>query len=120
MPQRNLLLLLAAIALAWLCYAQGRQDPFRHYVSEGLAAVEDNSLEPISSGELFSGALEGMVNVLRQHGDQHSQFLDRAAADRLRNEIHQRVAGVGIRIGVQGEPPQLIVAGPIEPASPAG
>jgi carboxyl-terminal processing protease len=120
MPQRNLLLLLAAVALAWLCYAQGRQDPFRRFVSEGLAAIEDNSLDPISSGELYSGALEGMVNVLRQHGDQHSQFLDRAAADRLRNEIHQRVAGIGIRIGVQGEPPQLMVAGPIEPMSPAG
>ena len=120
MPQRNLLLLIFAIAISWLCYAQGRQDPFGRYVADGLATVEASSLEKVPSSELFAGALDGMVNVLRQHGDQHSQFLDRDAADRLRNEIHQRIAGIGVRIGAKGNPPQLVIAGPIAASTPAG
>ena len=120
MPQRNLLLLIFAIAISWLCYAQGRQDPFGRYVADGLATVEASSLEKVPSSELFAGALDGMVNVLRQHGDQHSQFLNRDAADRLRNEIHQRIAGIGVRVGAAGNPPQLVIAGPITASTPAG
>src|SRR3954467_9446431 len=98
MPQRNLLLLIVAAAVSLLCYAEGRQDPYLRYVAEGLPSVEDNGLEAATSDELFAGALNGMVSVLREHGDEHSQFLDRAAADRLRDEIHQRAGGIGVRI----------------------
>ena len=119
MPQRNLLLLIVAIAISCICYAQGRQDPYVRFVAEGLATVETNSLDRVPSAELFTGAVNGMVDVLRQHGDQHSQFLNRAASDRLRDEIHQRIAGIGVRVGTVGNPPQLVIAGPIEASTPA-
>src|SRR4051794_15798619 len=120
MPQRNLLLLLAAMAGSYVCFARAERDPYSHYVASGLAAIQDNALDPAPSRELFDGAMDGMIDVLRRRGDQHSQFLSEAEAGPLRNEIHQQFGGIGVRIGFEGIPPQLAIAGPIEPTTPAG
>jgi carboxyl-terminal processing protease len=64
--------------------------------------------------------MDGMVAVLRERGDLHSQFLDEAEADRLRNEIHQQIGGIGVRIGIVGDRPLPVIAGPIDPTTPAG
>jgi carboxyl-terminal processing protease len=120
MPQRNFLLLILAIAVSCACFAQGQQGPFGRYLAQGLATIDRSALEPAPNDELFAGAMDGMVGVLREHGDQHSQFFDEAEARRLRNEIHQQVGGIGVRIRVAGDPPRPIIRGPIKPESPAG
>lgn len=120
MPQRNLLLLLLAIVASYVCYVRGDHDPYCRYTASGLAAIRHSALDPASSRELFAGAMNGMVGVLRQRGDQHSQFLSETEAGPLRNEIHQQYGGIGIRIRWQGEPPQIVIAGPIESWTPAG
>jgi carboxyl-terminal processing protease len=85
-----------------------------------LAAIRENALDPVPSPNLFDGAMQGMVDVLRRRGDPHSQFLSAAEASPLRNEIHQQFGGIGARIGFEGDPPQLKLVGPIEPNTPAG
>jgi carboxyl-terminal processing protease len=120
MPQRNLLLLIVATVASYVCYAQGQQNPYGRYLTEGLATIDANALDPAPDKELFAGAMGGMIEVLRERGDQHSQFFDEAEADRLRNEIHQQVGGIGVRIGIAGDPPRPVIAGPIAPESPAG
>jgi carboxyl-terminal processing protease len=119
MPRRNLLLLLLMSVVSYVCYVQGAQNPYRRYLADGLTTIEHNSLDPATSSELFAGAMNGMVAELKRQGDQHSQFYTAAEAAALRNEIHQQIGGLGIRVVFHGDPPLPHVAGPIEPGSPA-
>ncbi len=120
MPQRNLLLLFLAVVAAYVCYVRSEHDPYGRYVAGGLATIRQSALDPATGNDLFAGAMDGMVGVLRKHGDQHSQFLSAAEAGPLRDEIHQQFGGIGVRLRFAGKPPVPIVAGPIRPASPAG
>jgi carboxyl-terminal processing protease len=60
-----------------------------------------------------------MVDVLRRHGDEHSQYLSSDEADPLRSEIHQQFGGIGVRIRLAGELLRLVIAGSPSPGSPA-
>jgi carboxyl-terminal processing protease len=119
MPQRNLIMILLATAVSYACYVRGGQNPYARYVATGLAAIEQDSLEPVPSEELFDGAMQGMVDVLRRHGDEHSQYLPSDEADPLRSEIRQQFGGIGVRIRMTGDPPRLTIAGPPDPGTPA-
>src|SRR6187551_465965 len=102
MSQRNLLLLVVMTVVSYVCYVQGAQDPYGRYVATGLKAIEENSLDPVSSRELFDDAMEGMVRSLAEHGDPHSQFLSEVKAGQLRNEIHQEIGGIGEHAALVG------------------
>jgi carboxyl-terminal processing protease len=119
MSHRNLLILLLAVAVSYACYVRGEQNSYARYVAEGLAMIDENALDRVPDRELFEGAMRGMVGVLHSHGDQHSEFLDQDDADPLRSEIRQQFGGIGVRIGLEGEPPRLTIVGPPEPGSPA-
>jgi carboxyl-terminal processing protease len=95
------------------------ENPHARYVAEGLTSIQDYSLESVPPGELFDGAMQGMVDVLHKHGDAHSQYLNEAKANPLRSEIHQQFGGVGARIGFKGEPRRLAITSPPDPGSPA-
>lgn len=119
MPQRNLLLLLLAVVASYVCYVRSEHDPYSRYVASGLATIQHSALDPAASKDLFAGAMDGMVGVLRKRGDQHSQFLSEVEAGPLRDEIHQQFGGIGVRLRFEGQPPIPIVAGPIRPDTPA-
>jgi carboxyl-terminal processing protease len=119
MPQRNLLILLAVTALSYACYVRGEQNPYARYASGGLETIDESALQHVPESELFSGAMQGMVEVLRRHGDEHSQFLSEAEADPLRSDIRQEFGGIGVRIRLVGNPPRLVIAAPPDPGSPA-
>lgn len=119
MPQRNLVILLVAIAAAYACYVRGEQNPFARYVSRSFDAIEANSLQRVPNEELFDRALEAMVGVLNQHGDQHSQFISSADADPFQAEMKQEFGGIGVRIRLLGNPPELLVVGSPDPGTPA-
>jgi carboxyl-terminal processing protease len=119
MSQRNLIILLFATAFSYACYVRGEQDPFARFVGSGLAAIEEGSLEPVPSRELFDGAMQGMVDVLLRRGDEHSQYLPEDEADPLRSEIRQQFGGIGVQIRMAGDPPRLTISGPPERGSPA-
>jgi carboxyl-terminal processing protease len=88
-------------------------------VASGLTAIQHGALERIAGEELFDGAMHGMVEVLRRHGDEHSQYLTGDEADPLRSEIRQQFGGIGVRIRLAGDPARLTIAGPPEPGTPA-
>jgi carboxyl-terminal processing protease len=119
MPRRNLLILLLASVVSYACYVRGEQNPYVRFVADGLAAIDDNSLEAIPDRELFNGAMDGMVDVLNKRGDEHSEFLAEDEAEPLRSEIRQQFGGIGVRIGFEGEPAQLTIVAPPHPGSPA-
>jgi carboxyl-terminal processing protease len=119
MSRRNLLILVVAVVVSYACYLRGDQNPFARYAGEGLSTIRQDSLEAVPSRELFDGAMRGMVDVLRQHGDQHSEYRNEAEANRLRSEIHQQFGGIGVRIGFFGEKHRLAIVAPPDPDTPA-
>ncbi len=119
MSRRNLLILLSALIVSFACYLRGERDPFARYLAEGLETINENSLDVVSNRELFDGAMRGMVGVLHQHGDQHSEYRNETDANRLRNEIHQQFGGIGIRIGFLGEKRRLAIVATPEQGTPA-
>ena len=63
--------------------------------------------------------MNGMVDVLHKHGDEHSQFISRDDADPFRAEMRQQFGGIGVRIRFRGDPPQLVIVGAPDPGTPA-
>ncbi len=119
MSRRNLLVLMLAVVVSYACYLRGAQNPYARYVAEGLASIQTGALDSVPSRELFDGAMQGMVGVLHEHGDAHSQFLNEAEANPLRSEIHQQFGGIGVRIGFAGDPHRLAIVAPPDPGTPA-
>jgi carboxyl-terminal processing protease len=119
MPQRNFLILLVAIGIAYACYVRGEQNPFARSVASSFYEIDSSALQRVPSEELFNSALKAMVDVLEKHGDQHSQFFPRADADEFQAEIRQQFGGIGVRIRLLGEPAELYVVGAPDPGTPA-
>jgi carboxyl-terminal processing protease len=68
---------------------------------------------------LFDAAVNGMVDVLRKHGDEHSKFFDQRESEMLMEDIHQHFGGIGVRIRFLGEPPRLLIVARPDPNTPA-
>jgi carboxyl-terminal processing protease len=119
MPSRNLVSLLIVVAVSYLCYVRCDQNPFARHVATTYSLVDEWSWINVPRQELFAGAVEGMVDVLRKQGDEHSLFVGPADAQEYEAELRQQFGGIGVRIGMQGEPPQPTVVGPPEPNTPA-
>ena len=119
MPLRNLSLIFAALCFGILCAAHNQPNPFSRYVSHGYQLIDDHSLFEPSDEELFEGAMQGMVHVLKQKGDIHSDYLRPSIAKPLRDEMRQEFGGIGIRIRMEEKSHQLIVAEAPIPGTPA-
>lgn len=119
MSRRNLTLLLVAVAFCLLCYSRGEKDPFARYVVDGYEKIDIHAYTDVPDEELFQGAMQGMVGVLHRHGDSHSQFITPERAKMFREEIDQEIAGIGVRLHLEGEPLAVKVAGPPLPGKPA-
>lgn len=119
MSRRNSTVLLVAVAIGLLCYSRAERNPYARYASRAYRLVDENSLENPPDGELFSGAVRGMVAVLRQRGDVHSGYLEPTTAAPLREELRQQFGGVGVRVGLEGDPPRVVIVEPPQPGTPA-
>src|SRR3954447_13296225 len=119
MSRRNLLVLLLSTLASFACYLRCEHNPFARYAAEGLEIIKEGSLDAVGGGELFDGAMRGMVGVLHKHGDQHSLYLNEAEANPLRSEIHQQFGGIGVRIGFIGEQHRLAIVAPPDQDTPA-
>ncbi len=119
MSRRNMLLLTAAAIISYACYVRAEQNPYARYVAGGYSIIDRWALQNPPDQELFEGAMRGMVEVLKKHGDEHSLFVDEEQRDVFREELTQEFGGVGIRIRQLGEPPLLTIVGPPEPGTPA-
>jgi carboxyl-terminal processing protease len=98
---------------------RGEQNPYARHVGSGLNEIEEGSLESVPGRELFDGAMQGMVDVLLRHGDEHSQYFPEREAEPLRSEIRQQFGGIGVQIRLAGDPPRLTIPSPPEPGTPA-
>ena len=53
MPQRNLFILLAAVALSLVCYARSEQNPYGRYVSSAYREISERALDDVPDQLLF-------------------------------------------------------------------
>jgi carboxyl-terminal processing protease len=119
MPHRNLLLLLATLVISYACYVRAEQNPYARYLAAGYSTIDRWSLQEVPDQRLFEAAMQGMIQVLHQDGDEHSAFVQEQQHDDFREELTQQFGGVGIRIRLLGTPPLPTVIGPPEPGTPA-
>ena len=124
MPRRNAILLLLAALVAYACYVRAEQNPYARYLAAGFSIIDKWALynEPNPrqfDQQLYASAMEQMVEVLRERGDEHSMFVPAADKDRYREVLTQEFVGIGIRFHLLGEPQLPTVLGPPEIDSPA-
>lgn len=119
MSRRNLIVLFAGLAIGMLCYTRVETNPYARYASRAYGFIDELSLENPSDDELFAGAVRGMVGVLRSRGDVHSDYLEPRSAAPLQAEMRQEFGGVGVRIGLEGDPPRVVIVEPPQPGTPA-
>ncbi len=111
MSHRNLLLLLTAALISYVCYVRAEQNPYARYVAGGFSIIDRWALQEAPDQELFDAALEGMVDVLHKYGDTHSEFIDAQHCSDFTEEYQQEFGGVGIRLRLLGKPPMPTVIG---------
>lgn len=119
MSLRNLLLLITTAIISYACYVRAEQNPYARYAASSYGIIDRWSLVNPPDEELFAGAMNGMVDVLKRRGDEHSMFVDQQDRDIFREDLIQEFGGIGVRILQLGDPPQLTIVGPPEPGSPA-
>ncbi len=119
MSHRNLFFMLIAIMISYVCFRRAEQNPYARYVETGFSVIDRWALQEVPDQQLFEGAMRGMIGVLRDHGDEHSRFVDEEQRDTFREDLLQEFGGIGVRIRLLGEPPLPTVVGPPEHGAPA-
>lgn len=119
MSRRNLYSLLGCLLLSILCYVRGEHDPYARYLLEGYKKIDRFALEDVPDEELFEGAMQGMIGVLRERGDPYSEFLAPQVARRMGEELSQEFGGIGVVLEYRDDPGGFFVAQPPLPGRPA-
>ncbi|MCG8450611.1 MAG: S41 family peptidase [Pirellulales bacterium] len=119
MSHRNLLLILATAVISYACYVRAEQNPYARYVAAGYSVIDRWSLVDTPDQKLFDGAMQGMVKVLKEQGDEYSAFVDEKHLEEFREDMLQEFGGVGVKIRFLGKPPLPTVTSPPSPGTPA-
>ena len=119
MPRRNLLLLIATVVISYACYVRAEQNPYARYVAASYSVIDRWSLVDAPDQQLFEGAMRGMVQTLKEHGDEYSTFVNEMHCEEYCEDMRQEFGGIGARIHMLGEPPLPTVSSPPAPQTPA-
>lgn len=111
-----LLSLLGLLALPFFFTAIRNWSEVRHLL-QVVSLVENNYIEPVSSGRLLEGAARGIVEAL---DDPYSVYMDSKTFKHLQEQISGAFGGVGIQVAVKDK--HITVIAPIKgtPAYRAG
>ncbi len=118
MPLRNLVLILVAAVLSLICYEKAERNRYSAIMSEVMAVVDTNYLEPVQKRELFEHAMQGMMTGL----DPYSGYIPQEEYRSFLESIEQKFGGVGILVELHPETKRLTVMSPLfgTPAYEAG
>ena len=119
MPRRNLLLLLAVCIFALVCYQRTETNQYGQLLSQSMDLIQRISLEKVPPGDLFEGAMEGMIERLNSSGlDENSSYISAKTLPGFKEMIDQQFGGVGIEVAIDSKTRQITVVSPL-PGSPA-
>ncbi len=119
MPRRNITILFTGLVVCLLCFHRDENDPFARYTAEAFEKIDRYAYVDVPEQELFSGAMQGMVQVLRERGDPFSGFVAPERKSAFDEEFDQQFVGINVRLKAAGDPPRLTVAAPLTLDSPA-
>ncbi|MFZ5829872.1 MAG: S41 family peptidase [Planctomycetota bacterium] len=119
MPRRNIILLLASLAVAALCYQKIDHNRYGRVFGYAMRLVEDRHLEPVDSRAIFEHAMHGMMEGL---DDPHSSYISPAEEEEFEQALDPQFGGVGMELGMDPTTKQLVVNTPLfdSPAFKAG
>ncbi|MCA9245869.1 MAG: S41 family peptidase [Planctomycetales bacterium] len=103
MTRRNLTVLFLVAIVSLVCFRRAERNPFARFLAHALQKVETEALNPVSSQDLFDGAMEGMVEQL----DEYSGYINAKDAAEFEADLTQEFGGVGVLIRLEpaGEAP---------------
>jgi carboxyl-terminal processing protease len=105
MPRRNLLVLLAAVLAALLCYPRVQKSPYGAVLAGAMSEINREYLHPIDGQSLFEGAMDGMMGRL----DQNSLYISPDDLEDFHKEIDQEFVGMGVKVDLDPRTKQLTV-----------
>lgn len=107
MPRRNLLWLLLIAAASLACYHRVQHNRYGRAVGDVLDEISRHYYEPVDNDSLFQGAVEGMVERLK---DDYSEYIPPAKQQAFDVAINKRYEGVGMEVSLDPKTKQLVVA----------
>lgn len=119
MPHRNLMVLLAAALASIVCHHRVETNRYGRVLVEAMRQIESRYVEQIPAGDLFEGAMEGMIEKLN---DPYSQFITARDLRQFNESLNQEFGGVGMEVSQDPKTRQLRVVAPLygTPAYKAG
>ena len=120
MSQRNLLLLLLAIAVSYVCYVQGEQNPYGRYVADGLATIKRSFARPgAESRAVRCGDARHGRACCSSTAMSIRSFSARRRPARCGAKFTSNLAASACGSASWAKPPQLMIVGPADPGTPA-
>ena len=118
MPRRNLLLLLLVAVASLACYHRVQHNRYGRAAGDVLDEISRHYYEPVDNNSLFQGAVEGMVDRLK---DDYSEYIPPAEQKAFDAKINKRYEGVGMEVSLDPKTKQLVVTRTLgSPAYEAG
>jgi carboxyl-terminal processing protease len=108
MSRRNLAIVLFLSLVSTLCSWRADRNRYGRYLAQVLDAIDQWWLYRPEPRELFESAMRGITGSL----DQYSEYIRAEDAAVFEADVQQRFGGIGVRIGLEGEPRRLIVISP--------
>lgn len=106
---RNFILLVTTAVLSLLCYQKAQWNRYAVTISEAMAIVERNYVEPVEGRQLFEDAMSGMVRGL----DVYSAFVPPKQYDEFQEGLDQHFGGIGVMVEVHPETNRPTVISPL-------
>ncbi len=113
------MVLLAAALAAILCHHRIETNRYGRVLVDAMQQIERRYVEPVDTGDLFEGAMEGMVEKLK---DPYSSFITARDLRQFNESLNQEFGGVGMEVSQDPKTRQLRVVAPLygTPAYNAG
>ena len=98
---------------------------YGRYLTRVLQVVDEQALEEVSQKELFDGAMLGIVNQLKERGDEYSDYISAEDTPEFNADLEQEFGGVGVMIKLEpvsddeDAPKELVVVNPPLAGTPA-
>ena len=114
MPPRNLLIIALTAVVSLACYSVASKNKYANLFAEAMDVIDQQSLQEVAPEQLFSTAMEGMLEDL----DEHSIYISGNMFKVFDEDMKQEFGGVGMFVEKDPKTENLIVLAPM-PGTPA-
>lgn len=115
---RNATVISIAAVVSLMCYQKAQSNRYASTISEALAIIDQNYVEPVEPRELFEAAMNGMTSQL----DPYSSYIPPVELTEFQASLDQEFGGIGVMVELDPRTKRPTVISPIfdTPAYRAG